>query len=166
MAKLSKKSRHPKAPAPARDSRGAATQVRGSAVAIIGVADRPALGRAYLAHRKTHGSAAAGDDRRTLESLEIDPPAGFVRSRIARISPAIIVAHTMTMGGKLRWRTRPPSRLRAGLNSRAGAAATVDESRRGEVDAKFSASQLLEITQNRERIPETPSPGVKRARGR
>jgi hypothetical protein len=63
-------------------------------------ADRPALGRAYLARRKTHGSAAAADHRRTLESREIDPPAGFVRLQVARISQAIIVAHTMTMEGK------------------------------------------------------------------
>ena len=100
MAKLSEKFRHPKAPARARDSRRAATQAGGSAVAVIGAADRPALGRAYLARRKTHGSAAAADHRRTLESREIDPPAGFVRLQVARISQAIIVAHTMTMEGK------------------------------------------------------------------
>src|SRR5271168_2191438 len=100
MAKLSKKSRHPKAAAPARDSRGAATQAGGSAVAVIGALLRPALGRAYLARRITHCSAAAADHRRTLESREIDPPARFVRSQIARISQAIIVAHTMTMEGK------------------------------------------------------------------
>jgi hypothetical protein len=40
------------------------------------------------------------DHRRTLESREIDPPARFVRSQIARISQAII-AHTMTMEGKI-----------------------------------------------------------------
>jgi hypothetical protein len=105
-----------------------------------------------------------------------DRPACSLRPvAIARISQAIIVAHTMTMEGKFqaidriaraRWRTRPLSQLRVGLNSRAGAAATVDESRCGEVDGKFSASQLLEIAQNRERIPETPAPRVKRARGR
>src|SRR5271155_3479843 len=59
MARLSKKSRHPKTLAPARDSRRTATQARGSAVAVIGVADRHALGRAYLARRKIHGTAAA-----------------------------------------------------------------------------------------------------------
>src|ERR1700733_11465313 len=100
MAKLSKKSRPSKAPARARESRGAATQAGGSAVAVIGAADRPALGRAYLARRKTHGSAVAADHRRTRESREIDPPAGFVQSQIARINQAIIVAHTMTMKGK------------------------------------------------------------------
>jgi len=93
MAKLSKKSRHPKAPAPARNSRGAATQAGGSAFAVIGAADRPA-------RRKTHGSPAAADHRRTLAGREIDPPAGFVQSQIARISQAIIVAHTLTMEGK------------------------------------------------------------------
>ena len=98
MAKLSKKSRRPKAPAPARDSRGAATQAGGSAVAVIGAADRPALGRAYLARRKL--MVRRPYHRRTLESREIDPPARFVQSQIARISQAIIVAHTMTMEGK------------------------------------------------------------------
>jgi len=100
MAKLSKKSRYPKAAAAARDSRGAAMQAGGSAVAVITAADQPALGRAYRARRKTHGSTGAADHRRTHESREIDPPAGFVRSQIARISQAIIVAHTMTMEGK------------------------------------------------------------------
>ena len=37
---------------------------------------------------------------RTLESREIDPPAGFVQPQIARISQPIIVAHTMTMEGR------------------------------------------------------------------
>jgi hypothetical protein len=100
MAKLSKKSRHPKAPAPARDSRGAATEAGDQRLRLLERPLRPALGRAYLARRITHCSAAAADHRRTLESREIDPPARFVRSQIARISLAIIVAHTMTMEGK------------------------------------------------------------------
>jgi len=75
-------------------------QAGGSAVAVITAADQPALGRAYRARRKTHGSTGAADHRRTHESREIDPPAGFVRSQIARISQAIIVAHTMTMEGR------------------------------------------------------------------
>jgi hypothetical protein len=59
------------------------------------------LSVAHISRVETHGSAVAADHRRTLESREIDPPAGFVRSQIARISQTIIVAHTMTMEGKL-----------------------------------------------------------------
>jgi hypothetical protein len=100
MAKLSKKSRHPKAAAPARDSVAPRRKPADQRLRLLERLLRPALGRAYLARRITHCSAAAADHRRTLESREIDPPARFVRSQIARISQAIIVAHTMTMEGK------------------------------------------------------------------
>ncbi|MFZ1964043.1 MAG: hypothetical protein WAU78_11370 [Roseiarcus sp.] len=37
-----------------------------------------------------------------LASREVDPPAGFVQLQIARLSDAMVVAHTMMMEGDLR----------------------------------------------------------------
>ena len=42
-----------------------------------------------------------------LESREIDPPAGFVQLQIARLSEAMIVAHTMMVEGDLQAMDRP-----------------------------------------------------------
>jgi hypothetical protein len=38
----------------------------------------------------------------TLASREVDPPAGFVRLQIARLSAAMVVADTMMMDGDLK----------------------------------------------------------------
>jgi hypothetical protein len=55
-------------------------------------------------------------------------------------------------------RTRSLSRLRTGSNSGAGGAASVDGFDAREADAKFSASQSIEIARSREEISETSPP--------
>ncbi|MGD0643113.1 MAG: hypothetical protein ABSC22_20425 [Roseiarcus sp.] len=42
-----------------------------------------------------------------LASREVDPPAGFVQLQIARLSDAMVVAHTMMMEGDLHAMDRP-----------------------------------------------------------
>jgi len=110
-----------------------------------------------------------------LESREIDPPAGFVQLQVARLSNAMIVSHTMMMEGDLQAVDRmikltreldryhgftqapappaPPHRLAAPaplqLTKSTGA---------GETEAKFSASQRVEIAENREGISKTSPP--------
>src|SRR5271163_1884918 len=77
MAKLSKKSRYPKAAAAARDSRGAAMQAGGSAVAVITAADQPALGRAYRASKNSRFDGRRRSSPDTREPR--DRPACWLR---------------------------------------------------------------------------------------
>ena len=100
-----------------------------------------------------------------LESREIDPPVGFVQLQVARLSEAMIVTHTMMMEGGLQAVDRmirltrkldryhgfrqaqipmpaePPLRLAAP----AGRPQLTNSMRAEEADAKFSASQSIEI---------------------
>ena len=100
-----------------------------------------------------------------LESREIDPPAGFVQLQVARLSDAMIVTHTLMMEGDLQAVDRmirltreldryhgfaqahappeppPPRRLAAPT----GPPLLTDSTRDDEDDAKFSASQSIEI---------------------
>jgi hypothetical protein len=113
-----------------------------------------------------------------LESREIDPPAGFVQLQVARLSDAMIVTHTMMMEGDLQAVDRmirltreldryhgfgqaqipappePPRRLAPPTTQPQLTNAT----REDETDAKFSASQSIEISGNREGISETSAP--------
>jgi hypothetical protein len=114
-----------------------------------------------------------------LDSREIDPPAGFVQLQVARLSNAMIVSHTMMMEGDLQAVDRmikltreldryhgftqapappAPHRLAAPaplqLTKSTGA---------GETEAKFSASQRVEIAENREGISKTSPPRHDRA---
>jgi hypothetical protein len=110
-----------------------------------------------------------------LDSREIDPPAGFVKLQVARLSAAMIVSHTMMMEGNLQAVDRV-IRLTRELDRYHGFAQSPAQSEppprrlpapappqltgvRGEkADAKFSASQPLEIVENREEISETSPP--------
>jgi hypothetical protein len=65
------------------------------------------------------------------ESREIDPPAGFVRSQTARISQAIIVAHTMTMEGKFQAIDRCTSSLASSTALTASCRPNLPRRRRG-----------------------------------
>jgi hypothetical protein len=107
-----------------------------------------------------------------LESREIDPPAGFVQLQVHRLSAAMIVSHTMMMEGDLQAVDRmirlareldryhgfaqaprppdPPRRLAAPAPLQ-----LTKSTRAEEADAKFSASQSIEIAESREGISET-----------
>jgi hypothetical protein len=111
-----------------------------------------------------------------LESREIDPPAGFVRLQVARLSAAMIVSHKMMMEGDLQAVDRmirltheldryhgfapapmppvplPPRRLAAPAPR-----PQLTNSTGEEAYAKFSALQSIEIAGNREEISETLS---------
>jgi len=163
MAKLSKKSRQPEAPAFAVEpARRAATRGGGSAVADPGAADHRALGRSY----------------RTRRSREIDPPAR-VQLQIARLSEATIHARTMTMEADLhamdrlieltreldRYHGFAPAHIPESPDAppprRRPAQSCLNPARR-EVEGKFSTSQPLEIARNREGISETSPPAAPR----
>jgi hypothetical protein len=113
-----------------------------------------------------------------LESREIGPPAGFVQLQVARISEAMIVSHTMMMmEGDLQAIDRMIGLTRELDRCHGFAQATVppeppaprrlaaperrpqlSNSTRRSPGGKFSASQPLEIAENRERISEISPP--------
>jgi hypothetical protein len=150
MAKLSKRSRRPEAPAPAVEPAPRVAPRRKTADQRLRILERLTIGLSVvhiarvekLTVRRVRQIIAG-----MLESREIDPPAGFVQLQVARLSEAMIVTRTLMIGrssggrqnDQAHARTRSLSRLRAGPNFRAagagpapatrrvGAAATVDE---------------------------------------
>src|ERR1700679_730285 len=104
MAKLSKKSRFPEAPAPAAEPARRVAPRRKTADQRLRILERLTTGLSVvhiarvekLTVRRVQQIIAA-----MLESREIDPPAGFVQLQVARLSAAMIVSHTMMMEGDL-----------------------------------------------------------------
>ena len=102
MAKLSKKSRRPEAPAPVVEPAPRVAPRRKTADQRLRILERLTTGLsvAHIARvekltvRRVQQIIAA-----MLESREIDPPAGFVQLQVARLSDAMIVTHTMMMDG-------------------------------------------------------------------
>jgi hypothetical protein len=178
MTKLSKKSCRPEAPATAVEPAPRAAPRRKKADQRLRILERLTAGLSVaqiarvdkLTVRRVQQIIAA-----MLEGREIDPPAGFVQLQVARLSDAMIVSHTLMMEGDLQAVDRmirltreldryhgfaqapapteppPPRRLAAPsplqlINAR------------GKQEAKFSASQPLEITENREEISESSPP--------
>jgi hypothetical protein len=97
MAKPSKKSLPPEAPAPEPARRVAPR--RATADRRLRILERLTTGLA-VAHIAREEGLAVTRIRQILagmlESREIDPPAGFVQPQIARLGEAMIVARTMT----------------------------------------------------------------------
>jgi hypothetical protein len=171
MAKLSKQSRRPEAPAPAVEPAPRVAPRRKTADQRLRILERLTTGLS-LAHiarvekltvRRVQQIIAA-----MLESREIDPPAGFVRLQVARLSEAMIVTRTIMMEGDLQAVDRM-IRLTRELDRYHGFAQApipapprrpqLTNSTRGEeADAKFSASQSIEIARNRERLSEISPP--------
>ena len=183
MAKLSKKSRRPEAPAPAAEPAPRVAPRRKTADQRLRILERLTVGLSVvhiarvekLTVRRVQQIIAA-----MLESREIDPPAGFVQLQVARLSEAMIVTHTLMMEGDLQAVDRmirltreldryhgfgqaqipappepPPPRRLAAPERRPQ---LTNSTREEEDDAKFSASQSIEIARNRERISETSPP--------
>jgi hypothetical protein len=183
MAKLSKKSCRPEAPTPAVEPALRVTPRRKTADQRLRILERLTCGLSVvhiarvekLTVRRVQQIIAA-----MLESREIDPPAGFVQLQVARLSDAMIVTHTMMMEGDLQAVDRmirltreldryhgfgqaqipappeppPPRRLAAPAQR----PQLTNSTREEEADAKFSASQSIEIARNRERISQTWPP--------
>jgi hypothetical protein len=183
MAKLSKKSRRPEAPAPAVAPAPRVAPRRKTADQRLRILERLTSGLSImhiarvekLTVRRVQQIIAA-----MLESREIDPPAGFVQLQVLRLSEAMIVTRTMMMEGDLQAVDRmikltreldryhgfaqaqipappapPPPRRLAAPEQRPQ---LTNSTREDEEDAKFSASQSIEIAQNRETISETAPP--------
>jgi hypothetical protein len=178
MAKLSKKSCRPEAPAPDAEPARRVAPSRRAADQRLRILERLSTGVsvAHIARveeltvRRAPQIIAA-----MLESRKVDPPAGFVQLQVARLSAAMIVSHTMMMDGDLKAVDRvirltreldryhgfaqappplePPRRLAAPAGQPQLTNLTAEKA-----DAKFSASQPLEIAENREEISKTSPP--------
>jgi hypothetical protein len=104
MAKLSKKSSRPEAPAPTVEPALRVAPRRKTADQRLRILERLTCGLSVvhiarvekLTVRRVQQIIAA-----MLESREIDPPAGFVQLQVARLSEAMIVTHAMMMEGDL-----------------------------------------------------------------
>src|SRR5271156_5746070 len=104
MAKQSKRSHHPEAPAPAVEPTTRVEARRKTADQRLRILERLTIGLSVvhiarvekLTVRRVRQIIAA-----MLESREIDPPAGFVQLQVARLSEAMIVTRTMMMEGDL-----------------------------------------------------------------
>ncbi len=103
MAKTRKTSRAPEQPPPAPARRSAAR--RATAERKLRILERLTMGASVAniarvekitIHRVRQIIAEM------LEKREVDPPAGFVQLQIARLSEAMVVAHTMMMEGDLK----------------------------------------------------------------
>ncbi len=177
MAKPSKKTRRRKAPPRPGKSTMAAPPRRKTADRRLRILERliSGLSVAHIARvenltiRRVQQIIAA-----MLDSRDIDPPAGFVQLQIARLSQAMIVTHTMMMEGDLqavdrmikltaeldRYHGFTPALTPGPTAPRLAAPAPglISQSTSVEGEAKFSASQTLQITQNREGIADLAEP--------
>jgi hypothetical protein len=183
MAKLSKKSRRPEAPAPAAEPARRVAPRRKTADQRLRILERLTTGLSVvhiarvekLTVRRVQQIIAA-----MLESREIDPPAGFVQLQVARLGEAMIVTRTIMMEGDLQAVDRmirltreldryhgfapaqipappgPPSPRRLAAPKRRPQ--LTNSRREEEEDAKFCASQSIGIARNRERISEISPP--------
>jgi hypothetical protein len=105
MAKLSKKSRRPEAPALAVEPAPRVAPRRKTADQRLRILGRLTVGLSVvhiarvekLTVRRVQQIIAA-----MLESREIDPPASFVQLQLARLSEAMIVTRTKMMESDLR----------------------------------------------------------------
>ena len=180
MIKLANKSCPPESPAPAIEPASRVAPRRKTADQRLRILERLTSGLSVvhiarvekLTVRRVQQIIAA-----MLESREIDPPAGFVQLQVARLSEAMIVTRTIMMEGDLQAVDRM-IRLTRELDRYHGFAQApvspepsptrrlaapalrpqLTNSTREEEDAKFSASQSIEIARNRERISEISPP--------
>src|SRR5271168_3453483 len=104
MTKPSKKSRRNKASSPATELAPRLAPRRASAERRMRILERLTCGLT-VAHIARAETLTVRRVRQIIagrrEKRELDPPAGFAQLQIARLSEAMIVAHTMIMQGDL-----------------------------------------------------------------
>jgi hypothetical protein len=183
MTKLSNKSPVQRRPRPTPNPRVAPH--RKAADRRLRILERLTAGCRSRISRGSRNSRLGGRPQiiaATLESRDIDPPAGFVQLQVARLSAADDRQSYDDDGGRsaggrqndqARARARSLSRLRAGSRAAGVVPAPAahgavrlqltKSTRAEETEAKFSASQRVEIAENREGISEISPPRHDRA---